>query len=71
MHIHQSGEDEIGPPSKIFLDQESSTIAKKKKTIEDLVHSTSELRKEGLKTKKTFTGQITLDQSVCKSLQPR
>ncbi len=63
MHVHQSGEDEVGPPSKIFLDQESSTIAKEK-TFEDLVHRTFKLRKEGQKTKKAFTNLITLDQSV-------
>ncbi len=42
MHVHQSDEDEASPPSKIFLDQESSIIAKKKKkTIEDLIHRIS------------------------------
>jgi hypothetical protein len=54
MHVNQSGEDEVCPPSKIFFDQESSIIAKKKKTIEDSVHRISELRKEGQKTKKNI-----------------
>jgi hypothetical protein len=40
VHAHQSGEDEVGSPSKVFLNQESSTIAKKK-TIENLLHRIS------------------------------
>jgi hypothetical protein len=72
MHVHQSDEDEVSPPSKIFLDKKSSIIAKKKKkTIEDLIHRTFELRKEGQKTKKAFTDLITLDRSISQSLQPR
>jgi hypothetical protein len=71
IHVHQSGEDEVGPPSKIFLERECFTIAKEKKTIEAFVHRISELRKEGQKTKKKFMDQITLDQSISQSLQPR
>jgi hypothetical protein len=43
---------------------------RKEEDYEDLVHRISELRKEGQKTKKTFTDEITLDQTISQSLQP-
>jgi hypothetical protein len=54
MHVHQSSEDEVGPPRKLFSDQESSTIAKGR-----LSSSHIQVAKRRQKTKKAFTDLIT------------
>jgi hypothetical protein len=59
--VHQSGEYEVDPLRKFFLE---SFIIAKKNTLEDLVHRISNRRKEGQKTKKTVIGLITLDQYI-------